>query len=188
MRSVVRSVLSCIRTRGAQGEGRAGRIAPAKMPKSRKSAEGPRARPKVVFLETTEMSLRSHLSGQAKFLQDSGFEVLLIGSDLGGLEDMGLDEGVRVVNLPMPRNPSPWRDSVALMVLTGILVQERPTLLVYGTPKAALLGAVAGTLTRAPVRVYVLHGLRLETLTGLRRGWMTGIEWFVMRLSTQWLR
>jgi len=131
------------------------------------------------------MSLRSHLSGQAKFLQDSGFEVLLIGSDLGGLAEMGLDEGVRVVNLPMPRNPSPWRDCLALMVLIGILVRERPSLLVYGTPKAALLGAVAGTLTRAPVRVYVLHGLRLETLTGLRRGWMTGIEWLVMQLSTR---
>jgi glycosyltransferase involved in cell wall biosynthesis len=71
------------------------------------------------------------------------------------------------------------------MVLIGILVRERPSLLVYGTPKAALLGAVAGTLTRAPVRVYVLHGLRLETLPGLRRGWMAVIEWFVMRLSTR---
>ncbi len=55
--------------------------------------------------------------------------------------------------------------------------------MVYGTPKAALLGAIASTVTRVPARVHVLHGLRLETVHGLRRRILLESERLTMLLS-----
>src|SRR5207253_1416376 len=45
-----------------------------------------------------------------------------------------------------------------------------------GTPKAGLLGGIAARIAGVPNRIYTLHGLRLETATGLLRRILIQVE------------
>jgi glycosyltransferase involved in cell wall biosynthesis len=80
----------------------------------------------------------------------------------------------------MERDTSPLRDLVALVRWIVLLRRLRPDVLNVGTPKAGLLGAVAGWVTRVPVRVYIMRGLRLE---GARSRLQRTVLWLAERLT-----
>ena len=63
------------------------------------------------------------------------------------------------------RMPTADRATVAARVLR----QLRPEILMTATPKASLLGMLAGALTGVPVRIYQLWGLRSESAAGAQR-------------------
>jgi len=69
----------------------------------------------------------------------------------------------------MEREISPFKDLLSLVRLYTILRRLRPAIVNAGTPKAGLLGMIAACAAGVPARVYVLHGLRLETTSGLKR-------------------
>jgi glycosyltransferase involved in cell wall biosynthesis len=90
-----------------------------------------------------------------------GWEVHLVSGDAA----TGNDATSHQTNfhvIPMKRNPSPLADCIAIYHWWRLLGKIRPTVIAVGTPKAALLGLVAGAARNVPVRVYVLRGLRLE--------------------------
>ena len=68
----------------------------------------------------------------------------------------------------MKRGMAPIADAVSFLRLCRALRYLRPAMTEFSTPKAGLLGNLAAWLCGVPVRVYLLRGLRLETLTGLR--------------------
>jgi glycosyltransferase involved in cell wall biosynthesis len=76
----------------------------------------------------------------------------------------------------MQRQPSVIADTRALVAWIRLLRRIRPSVLSVGTPKAGLLGSLAGALARVPARVYVLRGLRLETTTGPGRMLLIALE------------
>src|SRR5205085_8104255 len=59
----------------------------------------------------------------------------------------------------------------------------RPQLVNAGTPKAGLLGMLAAWAARVPVRVYTLHGLRLETARGIKLRVLRAMERLAMRCA-----
>jgi glycosyltransferase involved in cell wall biosynthesis len=67
----------------------------------------------------------------------------------------------------MKREPALLDDVVSLYRWVRLLLRVRPNLISVGTPKAGLLGSIAGLVTRVPRRIYLLRGLRLETATGV---------------------
>lgn len=86
--------------------------------------------------------------------------------------------------IKMQREFALWADMAALLALAKLLFTIRPTIVSAGTPKAGLLGILAAWVMRIPYRVYVLRGLRSETLTGLTRLLLERIEALVGLLST----
>jgi glycosyltransferase involved in cell wall biosynthesis len=82
----------------------------------------------------------------------------------------------------MRREISPVPDLVALLRWLRLLVRLRPDVVNVGTPKAGLVGSIAAWLTRVPVRVYVMRGLRLE---GARTSRERGVLWMAERLSVR---
>lgn len=125
------------------------------------------------------------LRGQLGWFQARGWDVHLATSSgplLGAVT--GREEVVGHV-VSMEREISPVRDAVALVRWIRLLRRLRPDLVNVGTPKAALLGAVAAWLTRVPVRVYVMRGLRLEGVEApLRRAVLWLAERCTIRLAT----
>ncbi|MCX6399595.1 MAG: glycosyltransferase family 4 protein [Propionibacteriales bacterium] len=124
------------------------------------------------------------LRGYLSYLANHGWDVTLIASDDGRLQDVGRAEGIRTIAIPMRREPSPLRDVVSLVRLLAALRALRPDVLIYSTPKAALLGAIAGWLLRVRVRVYELWGLRHETETGAKRAVLRQFERVIGCAST----
>ncbi len=139
--------------------------------------------PGPVLIETTDVSIRSHVEDHLRVLADRGWRPTFVCADTGLVADIVRLTGARPYVLSMARDPAPWRDLCAMLRLIALLRRLRPTLVVYGTPKASLLGAMAAAACRVPRRVYVLHGLRSETLRGAGKFVQLVLERLVLGLS-----
>jgi glycosyltransferase involved in cell wall biosynthesis len=149
------------------------------------SSRARRGRRGTLVLATADVSLDVLMRGMLRDLEENGLgPVHVAAADTGRLRRVAAREGVAAHGVSMVRDPSPWRDLVSLAQLVVLYGRLRPALMVYGTPKAALLGAVAARLTRVPARVHVLHGLRLETVHGLGRRVLLTTERIVLALSS----
>jgi len=113
------------------------------------------------------------LCGQASFMRRAGFSLHAIsspGPDLGAsLSAFGDQERIPVHAVDMMRRITPLRDLIALWRLWRVLARVRPAIVDAHTPKAGLLGMLAATLARTPVRVYHMHGLPFVTASGWRK-------------------
>ncbi|OAH43485.1 hypothetical protein AYJ66_04295 [Dietzia cinnamea] len=92
--------------------------------------------------------------------------------------------GIEYVSLPMRRDPDPVRDLISLGRLISIVRQLKPDLVVFGTPKAGLLGMLGSWFCGVRLRVYVVHGLRFQTARGLYRWVLIQLEKLSIRLAT----
>lgn len=135
----------------------------------------------LVAMVTIAPSVRHFLGGQLAFLKRQGFDVSVLSQPGSDLDEIASRDGVHPIPFSMHRGFSPLRDVGDLFRMVSTLRSLRPDLINYGTPKAGLLGGIAAWLTRVPARVYTLHGLRLETTTGLRRAILYSAEWVTCR-------
>lgn len=141
------------------------------------------ARPVVMYGMTSGLSARGFMGGQAPFLIKRGWEVVLACSDEGAVEQFATEEGIRYFPLPLERAPSLWDDIKGWRALWGTLRTVAPDVALWGSPKASLLGTLACRFQRIPA-VYVLHGLRLEGASGLKRAVLRLLEAITCRLAT----
>lgn len=123
---------------------------------------------RLVHVTTVPMSL-TFLRGQIGHMKDRGFEVIAVSSPGDELERFGTEQGIDVVGVPMPRAITPLDDLRALGSLTNVLRRLRPTIVHAHTPKGGLLGMLAASLARIPVRVYHMRGLPMVTANGAKR-------------------
>jgi Glycosyl transferase 4-like domain len=137
-----------------------------------------------VYGVTVADSAQSFLRGQLSFMVDAGWEVTLGCSPGRGLDILREGEGVRVVEITTPRDISPLADIKALIGWVRLIQRVHPDVLNVSTPKAGLIGAMAGWLLRVPKRVYVVRGLRLESERGLRRRLLLLMERLTIACST----
>jgi glycosyltransferase involved in cell wall biosynthesis len=126
------------------------------------------ATPRLLHVTTIPMSL-TFLRGQVDFMQARGFDIAALSSPGPGLDAFGRDFDVRTYAVEMPRRITPFSDLRAVWQLARAIRQERPVIVHAHTPKGGLLGMIAATLTRVPVRIYHMRGLPMMGATGLRR-------------------
>ena len=146
------------------------------------SAEPTQRGPRLVYLLTDSLAC-GFLRGQAGYLRECGFDITVVSSPGEGLQRIANQEGVRAQAVPMQREIAPLADVRSLLQLVRLLRRLRPEIVNAGTMKAALLGMTAAWLAGVPVRIYTLHGLRLETTTGLKRSILHWAEWWTTRLA-----
>jgi glycosyltransferase involved in cell wall biosynthesis len=146
----------------------------------RSPASGPL---RVVEIVTVAQSAEQFLSGRLRFLKNLGYDVTVITSPGVELDRCVSMTGVKAETVEMPREMSFWGDLRAIWNLCRVLRKIKPHIVNAGTPKAGLLGLVAARLVRVPCRVYTLHGLRLETLTGWKRWLLNFTERLASRCS-----
>ena len=109
------------------------------------------------------------LKARLHAIRSAGFRVVLIASPGPLLDRIANEEGIAALAIPIRREIAPLRDMVSLWRLFRALRRLQPDLTEFSTPKAGLLGNLAAKWSRVPARIYMLRGLRLETLTGFRR-------------------
>ncbi len=95
-----------------------------------------------------------------------------------------LDLPCRVVFIPIERQIAPWKDLRALFAIWRQLRLDQPDLLQTVTPKAGLLGMLAGRAAGVPIRVHTFQGQVWATASGLKRTIFRLIDTFIAQLST----
>jgi len=126
--------------------------------------------PHVAYIVTDPMTVKIYLKPQLQALIERNWQVSVIcGGDKAPSAAPPEVTGFGLYHVPMRREIHPVSDTVAFLHLFWLLMRLRPTIVNAGTPKAGLLGMVASRLAHIPVRIYQLHGLRLETAKGWRR-------------------
>ncbi len=139
--------------------------------------------PKLLICTTDPVTPWTIMRGQLNYLASAGFDVVLVSSPGELLEATGKREGVRTRAVSMQREISPVADARAIVGLVKAYRAERPRISLVSTPKAGLLAGVAAWITRVPRRVYMLRGLRLETVTGAQRWLLWLLEWISLHLA-----
>lgn len=139
------------------------------------AADPPRgSTPRILYLLTTTISAR-FTHGQLAHLQRRGFECHVgVGGPHG--DDELFDDGVTVHDAGFVREIRLRQDVESLVRTLRLIRRLRPDHVNVSTPKAALIGMVAAWVLRVPHRVYVVRGLRYETMTGWRRRCFVAIE------------
>lgn len=99
-------------------------------------------------------------------MREQGFDVTVVSAPGPELDRVREREGVATVAVPMVRANDLRRDAVSLVRLTEALRRLQPDIVNAGTPKAGLLGMIAARALSVPIRIYLLRGLRLETVHG----------------------
>lgn len=120
-------------------------------------------KPLIILAVTVTQSV-SFFKGQITYLRNNGYEVGILSSP-GDIEL----EGATFYPISMQREISPLKDLQSLWRIYKLLRRLKPEIINAGTPKAGLLCGIAAFASRVPVRIYMSHGLRLETLRGFKR-------------------
>src|SRR6056300_1562482 len=115
------------------------------------------------------------LRGLNSILQHSNFGNTVVVSPGASADRFEQEEGANVRRIMMKRNPS-WYDFISFFKTLIFLVQHGPLIVNAGTPKAGFLFTLAAWLSRVPIRVYTLHGLRHQSLNGFRKTFQIIIE------------
>jgi glycosyltransferase involved in cell wall biosynthesis len=117
------------------------------------------ARPRLVHLTTTDMSLALLLGPQLRAFAAAGYEV--VGASAPGPYVAELErEGI--AHRPLrhaTRAHAPHRDLAAFLELRAVLRELRPDIVHTHNPKPGVYGRLAARWTRVPVVVNTVHGL-----------------------------
>lgn len=139
---------------------------------------------KLLRITTVPVSLRGLLRGQHRFMSRH-FEVVGVSSPGEALQEVAVNEGIRVRALEMTRALSPLRDLRALWQLVNLIRQEKPQLIHTHTPKAGTVGMLAAWLCRVPVRLHTVAGLPLMEATGPKRVLLNVVEKMTYACATR---
>lgn len=132
--------------------------------------------PKLIRITTWPLSLKYLIPGQMRFMNENGFEVVMVSADGKELADVKKNEGCRHEIVPMTRQITPLADFKSLMKLYRLFKREKPDIVHSHTPKAGLLAMLAAKLAGVKVRVHTVAGLRFMTSTGGTRKVLVAME------------
>jgi glycosyltransferase involved in cell wall biosynthesis len=145
---------------------------------------------KIIVIASTVYETLSYFHiDQARYFANNGFHVELISSlnssQKKAVGSMIFDENINFNELEMAREISIWKDLISLFSWFKTLKRIKPNLVMIGTPKAALLGIFASRFLNIRNRVYIVHGIRLEGLSGIKKLFVMIAEKITCSLSSE---
>jgi len=126
-----------------------------------------------MYVVTSPMTV-DLLRGQLRYMAAAGFDVTMVSAPGPELDAAAERDGVTAIPIAMERELSPLADWRAFLALRRLMKERKPHITNVSTTKAGLLGGLAARSGKVPVRVYVLRGIRYETVKGMRR-WLMRI-------------
>lgn len=140
---------------------------------------------KIIRITTVPASLGGLLKGQLHFMSNY-FEVIGIASAQGNkLEEVGTQEGIRVIPVEMTRKITPFQDLKSVYQLYKIFKKEKPFIVHTHTPKAGIIGMIAAILAGVPHRLHTIAGLPLVVATGTKRKILNTVEKITYACATK---
>lgn len=135
------------------------------------------ARPRLVHLTTTDISLALLLGPQLRAFREAGYDVIGVSAPGDYVAELEAD-GIRHIALRnATRAMAPHRDAAALIELTRLFRALSPTIVHTHNPKPGVYGRLAARAAGVPVIVNTLHGLyALPTDRFAKRAVVYGLE------------
>ncbi|HAN19362.1 MAG TPA: glycosyltransferase family 1 protein [Bacteroidales bacterium] len=96
------------------------------------------------------------------------FEVIGVSAPGVEIDEVIKNEGIRCIELPMERKPSPIKDILSIIRMYILIKKEKPTIVHTHTPKAGMVGMIASFFAKVPVRLHTVAGLPLMESKGLK--------------------
>lgn len=125
---------------------------------------------KICLIVTDAISFNVLYQGQLEYLNDNGFEITLIcGGSHAELATLRKRNVGTVIDYKLVRPPSLGLDLLSLSKISKHLLFNRYDLVLSTTPKALLLGSIAGFLSAQPRRIAFFQGRVYENFTGFKR-------------------
>lgn len=141
--------------------------------------------PKLLRITTVPISLNILLKGQLKYMQENGFEVVTASATGSEVEEVIEREGVKHYALPFTRVISPFRDLICLIQTIHLIKRIKPDIIHTHTPKAGLLGMMAGWCVGVPHRLHTVAGMPLMEANGLTKIVLRWAENLTYKCATQ---
>ena len=135
---------------------------------------------KIAFVMTAGMFLDIFYPDFYPLAESKGYEIVGICAADRFVANVTA-QGVRVIEVPMTRTFTPFRDLVCLLKLYRIFRAEKFDLINYSTPKAALLSAIAAKTAGSTRLLYTVRGLAYTGFSGLKRMIAKGCETIACR-------
>ena len=139
---------------------------------------------KILRVVTSSVSFKL-IDGQAQFMQQQGYQVITASGGPFPKEEIPQLKGVRFIPQPhLVRPISIKEDLLALRDMIRLIRKERPDIIHSHTPKAGLMGMLAGWLCRVPIRIHTVAGLPLLVHRGFKRKVLNLVERITYRCAT----
>lgn len=138
---------------------------------------------KLIRVTTIPLSLDKLLGEQLRFMNNH-YEVIAISAEKEELKRVADKYGVSHFHIEMTRKITPVKDLLAVWKMFRFLKKEQPEILHTHTPKAGLVGMLAGVLAGVPVRAHTVAGLPLLETSGAKRKLLNAVEWLTYRCAT----
>jgi glycosyltransferase involved in cell wall biosynthesis len=139
---------------------------------------------KILYLLTSPLSVNTFGSQQIKALYEHGFAVYLVCGP-GDLNSDLFKYTTNIYTSPyLRRGLSPIWDFISVINLFLTILRIKPVIIIYSTPKSALLGALASFFNRTPIRIYQVWGVRWQNLSGIKLWLIRSADFLAMLLST----
>ena len=95
------------------------------------------------------------------------------------------NSSINIVNIPLERKFSPWKDLRALFLLARVFYQSHFYSVHSLTSKAGLLAMCAAYLVQVPNRIHTFTGQVWENKRGIKRLLLIRFDWLIAKLATQ---
>lgn len=127
------------------------------------------ARPRLLHVTTTAMSLGWLLEPQLRAFQGAGFDVVTASAP-GAFADRLAHSGLSHIPVhAFGRSVDPGADARAARELRALIAHCSPDIIHTHNPKPGVMGRILGRAARGPLVVNTVHGLYAQPTDGLRR-------------------
>lgn len=138
----------------------------------------------LIRITTVPISLRKLIKGQMRFMS-SHYEVIAVSAGGNLLDEVAIEESVRVKAVEMTREITLVKDLAALWKMYRLFRSEKPVIVHSHTPKAGIVGMLAAWLARVPIRLHTVAGLPLMEAAGSKRKLLNSVERLTYACATR---
>lgn len=138
----------------------------------------------ICFVATTPFAVNAFLLTHMKALADRALVTLCVNRSLYPLSD-DIDPRIRVVDFPIAREISPFKDLRAFFTLVSWLRTERVAAVHSITPKAGLLAMLAARLAGIRLRHHTFTGQVWATKSGIARFLLKAFDRLIVYAASQ---
>jgi len=139
--------------------------------------------PKLIRITTVPMSLKLLLTGQMKYFKNAGWDVKMVSADGKEVNELKRTEGCEHIAIPFTRKITPFHDLYCLWLLIQLFRKEKPDVVHTHTPKAGLLGMLAGWICGVKVRVHTVAGMPYMVATKHKAKLLIYMEKLTFRMA-----